>query len=289
MKKFLFLILLFFVVNVFSQTIIPIQIAESGHLFIKVKVNGTEGNFIFDTGGGLTVLTKKFASKVSGIQKQDGGFTGFRATGERIDAELFTATNLSIGNFTEQKPMLTIIDADFGTIDGLISLMSFKNTPFTLDLEHQQLIIETTKSLAARKKSAKTINLQLHADRDKSLDVFAYVKLADTLTLQFMLDSGAGKDVFRIHSKYMPALNINASDTVAVRTIYHKSEINPNIQSAVYITKVRELHFADAVSVSANNFKGRFEDGLIYDGIVSVNWIGKQLTFDLERKKLYVQ
>lgn len=213
----------------------------------------------------------------------------FSRYGERIDAELFTATNLSIGNFTEQKPMLTIIDADFGTIDGLISLMSFKNTPFTLDLEHQQLIIETTKSLAARKKSAKTINLQLHADRDKSLDVFAYVKLADTLTLQFMLDSGAGKDVFRIHSKYMPALNINASDTVAVRTIYHKSEIKPNIQSAVYITKVRELHFADAVPVSANNFKGRFEDGLIYDGIVSVNWIGKQLTFDLERKKLYVQ
>jgi len=288
LKYLLLLLICSLTLSTTAQTIIPIQISKQGHLFVKVKVNGTEGNFIFDTGGGLTVLTKKFADKVKGISKQDGGFTGHRANGERLDLDLYTAKELSVGSFIEQQPTVSILDADFGEIDGLISLMTFKNQPFTIDLEHQQLILETIKSMSIRKQSAKTIALQLHADRDKSLDVFAYIKL-DTLTLQFMLDSGAGNDVFRIHSKYMAALGIDKNDTTSVQTVYHKSETNANLQSAIYKAILRELHFKDAPSVSKTKFTGRFEDGLIYDGIMSINWIGKQLSFDLAKKKLFVK
>src|SRR5690606_22184391 len=73
-----------------AKTAIPFQLLESGHILVKAKVDGVEGNFLFDTGAGLTVLTKTFFDKLPHSEKKDGGFTAFRATGERLDANLYT-------------------------------------------------------------------------------------------------------------------------------------------------------------------------------------------------------
>lgn len=58
---------------------------------VKAKINGVEGNFIFDTGAGLTLITKAFSDKIGKLHKQDGSFTGFRATGEKLTADLYDA------------------------------------------------------------------------------------------------------------------------------------------------------------------------------------------------------
>ena len=55
---------------------IPITISPEGHIFLKVKVDNVEGNFVLDTGAGINAITKKFAAKISGIRKEDGDFTG---------------------------------------------------------------------------------------------------------------------------------------------------------------------------------------------------------------------
>src|ERR1700742_439991 len=134
-SKFIFFLLLFAgICNIsFAVSSVPFTLSGEGHIIIKAKVNGVEGTFIFDTGAGLTVIGKSFADKISHIQKQDGGYTGFRATGEPLYLDIYKADSLSIGSFVEHNPGLSIIDANLGSIDGIVSIMSFRNTPFTID------------------------------------------------------------------------------------------------------------------------------------------------------------
>jgi len=64
---------------------------------MKASVNGVEGNFILDTGEGITLLTTKFSIKFSHLQKLNREYTAFRATGEKITADLYTTDQIMIG------------------------------------------------------------------------------------------------------------------------------------------------------------------------------------------------
>lgn len=272
-----------------AQEIIPFTADKQGHLFVKAKVNDVEGNFIFDTGGGLTVLTKNFASKIKGLSKQDGGFTGYRATGEKMDIDLYTVEKLTIGNFIQKKSTLAIIDIDFGKIDGLISMTSFQKQPFTIDFVNNILYLETSQSLHRRNKEGIIIPLQIDIARDKSLSLFAYFKLNNKLSLQFLLDSGAGNDVLKVNAKYIKETGIDTTDTSKISKTFKQSEFNPNIKTAIYKTIVSELAFKDVSGIKRENFTALFTEGLIYDGVVSINWIGKQISFDIEKKEMIVK
>jgi len=127
-KHLLLLIGILVINNIsYAQSSIPFTTNSQGHIIIKASINGVEGNFIFDTGAGLTLITKTFSEKIKGLIKQDDDYTSFRATGEKMTIDLYKANSLSLGSYVEQNPELTIIDVNFGEIDGLVSLMSFKN------------------------------------------------------------------------------------------------------------------------------------------------------------------
>ncbi|MEO6843916.1 MAG: retropepsin-like aspartic protease [Ginsengibacter sp.] len=74
---------------------------------MKAKINGIEGNFIFDTEAGITVLTKKFSTKLHNIRKQDG--VPFRTTGERQDVDLYTVNDFRIGNLVEKNQLSRLL------------------------------------------------------------------------------------------------------------------------------------------------------------------------------------
>jgi predicted aspartyl protease len=253
---------------------------------IKAKINGVEGNFIFDTGAGLTLITKTFSNKISNLHKQDGAYTAFRATGEKLTAELYDAQTVTLGNFAEHNPVLTIFDANLGPIDGLISLMSFRNQPFTIDYTNKKIIFETAQSLSAIQKSGHQVPLQLDQSRDKALTIAAYFMVNDKLTLQFTIDSGAGSNIFRINSRYIPALGI---DTANADKIAIPSEFNPKLKTIIYNANVKSITAKASTSIQCHDVKASFIDGLIYDGILSLNWIGKQITFDLKKQEMIVR
>ncbi|UOE51000.1 retroviral-like aspartic protease family protein [Mucilaginibacter sp. SMC90] len=252
---------------------------------IKAKINGVEGNFIFDTGAGLTLITKTFSEKLGMLHKQDGSYTAFRATGEQLTAELYNADALTIGSFTASNPELTIFDANLGVYDGLVSLMTFKEHPFTIDYTRKKIIFETAKSMSAIRKTGHQIPLQLEQSRDKSLTIFTYFTVNNKLTLQFCIDSGAGSDVYRINAKYIPALGI---DTSKANKIVIPSEFNPRLKSVIYQTNVKSITATACPAIQIQNIKTSFIGGLIYDGILSLNWIGKQITFDLKKQEMIV-
>lgn len=285
--KFILTFLLFTALGsiAFAQSYVPFTLSNEGHILIKAKINGVEGNFIFDTGAGLTLITKSFSEKIGHVEKQDGGYTGFRATGEQLSMDMYKANTLSVGNFVERDPGLTIIDANLGNIDGLVSLMSFRNTPFTIDYTTKRIIFETPKSLASIKHRGKRVPLQLDISRDKALDIFTYVVINGKLTLQFSIDSGAGADSYQINGKYIAALNI---DTANARKIVHTSEFNRQIKDTNYVATVQSMALQSQPEIQRRDFKAVFIKGLIYDGKVSLRWIGDRITFDLENTEMIV-
>ena len=269
-----------------AQSFIPFELTSQGHIMVKAKINGIEGNFIFDTGAGLTLITKTFSDKIGKLHKQDGSYTAFRATGEKLTADLYDAQTVALGNFIEHSPVLTIFDVNLGPIDGLISLMSFKERPFTIDYTNKKIIFETDKSMSAIQKSGHQIPLQLEESRDKALTIFAYFRVNDKLTLQFSIDSGAGNNVYRINSRYIPAFGI---DTATASRIVIPSEFNPEIKTIIYQANIKSIIAKASPAIQCREVKASFIDGLIYDGILSLNWIGKQVTFDLKKQEMIVR
>jgi len=265
---------------------IPVEISPGGHIIIKAEINNVEGNFILDTGAGINVITKKFASKLKNIKPEDGGFTGFRATGEALNMKLYGAEEIKLGNLVYRNPIITILDADLGNIDGLISLTCFRTRPFTIDFTNKKIYLETKRSLKERMKRGKTVPIQFDNDRGISLDMFTKVRVNDTLTLQISLDSGAGFNVFRFNSEYMKYLNI---DTSKAKKYFKPSTFNKNIGNMFYISNLDKISLYSAPSVQTEKVKASFLKGLIYDGITCINWLGKQITIDIPDKEMIIK
>ncbi|WP_316751869.1 retropepsin-like aspartic protease [Pedobacter gandavensis] len=270
-------------VKINSPVTLPMKVSDGGHLMIKATINGVEGNFIFDTAAGLNLMTKKFADKVAGLNKLDGTYTAHRATGEAITAELWKANSINIGGLNYTDQLVSIIDLDF-PFDGLISLLPFRNTPITINYKTKSLVIESAKSLKALAKTGQSVPLQLADDREKALDVFAEVKVNDKLTLQVSFDSGAGAKVYRFNSKLMKPLGI---DTTKAEVKYNKSEFNPEKRSKYYTTTLSKVSIP-GTDVMMKDTKAYFLEGLIYDGIMSMDWLGEVLTIDIPNRRLLI-
>ncbi|MBV7530847.1 retropepsin-like aspartic protease [Chitinophaga sp. sic0106] len=292
MKAFLYLLLLYFIAApAYAQKAkneIPFELLPSGHILVKANIDGVEGKFIFDTGAGLTLFTKTFADKLPHLVKEDGAYTGFRATGERIDVDLYQVRDFQLGSYRKATEEISYMDVNLGGIDGIISLKLLESVPFTIDQQQQVIRLETPATLQAIHKTASAIPVQQEQSRNKALTLFAYFKVNDTLQLQVSLDSGAGKDVFRLNSRFMNALQVDAGDSTRVKRIEKKSEMNQKFVSNIYLTKLNKIAAAATPAVHTEHFPVQFIDGLIYDGIMWISWLGPKITFDLSKNVLLV-
>ncbi len=268
-----------------KQYVMPIELSKYGHVEIRAKVNSVEGIFILDTGAGINVITKTFASKLGKIKMHDGSFTGFRATGEPLEMHLYTISSLEIGDLQERNSTFTILDADLGKIDGLISLASFKEQPFTIDYANKKLYLESSGSLMSREKNGKVIKIQLDDDRGVSIDMFTRVRVNNKLDLQISLDSGAGFNVFRFNAEYLKSL---VGDTTNIKRYNKQSSLNAKTTNNFYLAKLNSLAISDNPSIKVHDIKASFLKSLIYDGITSINWLGNCITIDISKKELII-
>ncbi|MCB9034823.1 MAG: retropepsin-like domain-containing protein [Chitinophagales bacterium] len=292
MKKYSLLIILLFTYaigfthqNISKPIEIPFTLTPNGHIMIKATVNGVEGNFVFDTGAGLNMVTKKFADKVGNLEPTNHFHTGHRATGEALETDLWIANTLAINDFMVASSIFSVFDVDF-PLDGLISLTPFIDQPITIDFENKKLVIESKKSFKRIVSNEEfEMPLLIANDKDIVIDIATTVKLNDTLLLNVNLDSGAGFDVYRFSSRYMKTLNI---DKNTVKSIYKPSDFKPEEGNTYYTTTLSKMTDINQ-NTSVNDFKVTFIDGLIYEGITSINWIGKKMTIDIQNKRLCVK
>ena len=262
---------------------IPFKLSPNGHIMIKASVNGIPGNFVFDTGAGMNLLTKDFADKIDNLEKTTHFYTGHRATGEAITSDLYQSEVLKIANFSIEDEQFAVYDIDF-PLDGLISLTPLQQKTFTVNFEENKLVIESEESLRRRKENIKfEMPLEINNDRNVKVSVGTIVQL-DSLELHVGLDSGAGFDVYRFNSRFMEALGI---DSTQVESKYIPSSFKPEQGNQYYFAEVSRLSDLK-VNAEQIDFRATFIDGLIYEGIMGINWIGEIITFDIPAKRILV-
>ena len=161
----------------------------------RVTVNGKSGDFLFDTGGGITLLGKDFTPDLD--CRFWGRTTGYNMFGERHDDPHCDGVQIRAGDVALTP--VSVGRIDFGdrfpgskAPDGLLSLDAFDGKAITLDQAAAALIVETPGSLAARTKTMQELPLRVSRECSaRCLSAFMGVPTADGMTW-LILDSGAG-------------------------------------------------------------------------------------------------
>lgn len=83
----------------------------------------------------------------------------------------------------------------------------------------------------------------------------------------------------------MPILGI---DSTKIESEYKKSYFKPKQGNMFYHTNIEKMSDKNK-NTFISDFKTKFVEGLIYEGIMGINWIGKVITIDISNKRLIVQ
>jgi len=112
---------------------------------LRATVGGREGFFVFDTAGGISLLSPQFAERIG--CKPWGRMTGFRMMGERLDSPRCDDVSVTIGDrhFTTTMGVLDVMSLfpkDARPVDGLIALNVFAGKVITVDFPSRTFTID---------------------------------------------------------------------------------------------------------------------------------------------------
>jgi hypothetical protein len=162
---------------------------------VHVTVKGKPGDFLLDTGGGVTLLTEDFSRDID--CKFWGRTTGYNMFGKRSDGPHCDNVQIKAGDV-----VLTPVNVgkiDFGdqfagdkSPDGLLSLDAFDGKAITFDQKAGTLTVETSRSLPRRIKGMKELPFRISRECSaRCLSAFLGIPTQGGMTW-LILDSGAG-------------------------------------------------------------------------------------------------
>jgi hypothetical protein len=159
---------------------------------VQARIGTADGTFLFDTGGGATVLSLTMARQLA--CPVFGRGTGFRHDGSRVDGARGGPLAVAFGSYVHQGEV-GVLDLDamlpgMPKVAGIACLETFAGQVLTVDLADNRLVLETPASLAVRTRSARELKVRLaHQAGGASLDLFVALD-GKHGPLWFELDSG---------------------------------------------------------------------------------------------------
>lgn len=203
---------------------------------VNVNIQGKTGDFLLDTGGGITLLSEDFSKDLD--CRFWGRTTGYNMFGDRGDGPHCDSISIYAGDVKLSPVSAGIID--FGdrfpgdkAPDGLLSLDAFDGKAFTLDQKSGAIIIETPRSLKKRTKKMEEFPLRVSREcSGRCLGIFMGVRTPEGMTW-LSLDSGAG-GVSLISKEYASAFGLNPE----IKEQHLKFDLTENISidSPVMVT-----------------------------------------------------
>ncbi len=161
-----------------------------------VTVADTAHPFIFDTGGGETIITPEVASAIGCTPY--GRAIGFRAGGEQVAFEYCDDVLLRLGDvaIAHQRvgvfDLRSILPKGAPPADGVVSLRSFRDRPVTIDLAAGRITIESANSLAERTRGMRPLTIRV-ATGPTGAETTVYIAArAGGRRAWLLLDSGNG-------------------------------------------------------------------------------------------------
>jgi hypothetical protein len=181
---------------------------------LRGEVNGTQGLFLFDTAGGITLLSPKYAEQIK--CKPWGNLSGHRMMGDRLDSQRCDDISFKIAGTQLKLPVAAIVDVTSflpkgaAPVEGSIALDLFAGRTITIDFPTKRLYVESPASFAARIKGATEVPTLLSREmQGRALAVNIGVPSAKG-TVWMELDSGNGGSLL-VAKSYAPLFGLDAS------------------------------------------------------------------------------
>jgi hypothetical protein len=235
---------------------------------VPVTIGDSTLPFLFDTGGGGTLVTPA-AAAWAGCEPF-GRVTGFRHDGTQVHAERCPAAEIVIGGWrapareTGVFDLMSLLPDGVPALGGIVALNTFEGLPITLELGAGRVIVESPASLAHRVGSMTAVPYREgRQSGGLMLDPFLAVRAHDG-PLWLELDSGnAGSVLLAPHAVRQLGLDLSTEEARPVTL--HLEGYGP-------------------VEVMAR------EKEMIYDGLLNAGLMKRlRITLDLGAKRAWLE
>lgn len=234
---------------------------------MRVRVGADSADYLFDTGGGVTVISPR-DSALLGCTPGSRGF-GVRLTGEVLSGHTCANVTLGVGplQLTNDAGVLDLA-AQLGpgapAVRGMIALNSFAGHALTLDLAHERMVVETSASLAERVRHMTPVPMRVATgEHGEQLTVYVGVRARNGAMLWMELDS-----------------ENNASTLISPQALALLGGDSTSRMTDLPIPLAPSVDVVIPMMTKAN---------MIHDGVLSAAFIERAIwTVDLEHGRLWV-
>jgi hypothetical protein len=135
---------------------------HQNHIYVKAKINGVEGNFIFDNGFTVTGLDNDFAARCGIQASPDSGVILADANETEAKGQLGNASDLQLAEVHFKDTRVAIIDTDglpsCQKVDGFIGSSVINKANWRIDFDNKTLHLASRPFLDAGLRCAYTIS-----------------------------------------------------------------------------------------------------------------------------------
>ena len=177
-----------------ERVVLHLQDYQANLRLILVTIAGTERPFIFDTGGGVSLLSPETAREV-GCQPYSR-MTGYRMHGERVDFARCQPISVQVGGAPVHIADVGLFDVgsllppEWPKVAGVIGLNAFDGRTVTLDLGVNELVLESEQSAAERTRTLQAGPLRVRRELEAgAVDLFLPIETPRG-PIWMLLDSG---------------------------------------------------------------------------------------------------
>lgn len=259
---------------------------EYVHHLVVVPVTldaGRTARFVLDTGIGVTLLSSSLAAEL-GRRPGTSTYTGKRMSGQQVTVPLASLPSLALGPAVRTDLQVGVLDLalppELG-VDGFLGLDFFAETPFTVDYEQREVVIESERSLADRRAAGTVVGVRV--DRDgPTICVFLRLRVAGGPALDVEVDMGS--DELILDRRFAAELGIDLEDG-AVRRVDGEDETGHRYSR--YFTRLgREIHPEGAPWLSQQEPEVMLQE-IVYDGLLGDAFLRNfTVTYDVARAEM---
>jgi hypothetical protein len=235
---------------------------------IRATVAGHEGTFLFDTGGGVTIISPSLAKSVN--CDPWGNVVGLRMTGQRLDLPHCDNVAIALGETTYRVPAAVVFDImsmagkNAPALDGSLALDIFADKAITIEQAKNRLIVESEASLATRTRHATEVPVRL-------------VREAEGLALSVVVGVPTSKGMAWME------LDTGNDDSVVVLSKYIAPLLG--VDPASHSPQRIDVALAPGISLKGN---AKVVDGLVMDGNIGIQFIEAwNITLDLKHGRAW--
>jgi hypothetical protein len=245
------------------------------------EVAGTKTHLILDTGGGVTVLSKRLCDRIGCVP--DGTFTGKRMSGQAITVSMVRVPSIVMAGHRVENARVGVLDMasllhpELG-VEGFAGLDLFRDRPFTLEYGHTRLVLEDDASLAARKKAGSVSKVRVENDGPSTVVYLPLELSPGAPALEMEVDSGS-RDLI-LDERFMMTLGIDPAGNGVRKVEGHDETDQPFVRH--FTALPRSLHVPGLAGVGVEAGKTVMFQRIVHDGLVGHDFLSAHTTtFDV--------